>query len=96
MGKADFHYGVTGNGSKMKLVVNMVMGNMMCALGEGLALCQASELPADNEGGLLKVLDLGIMSGAVWESTRRWRRGRRDDTIHTGRTASSSSRAPKC
>jgi glyoxylate/succinic semialdehyde reductase len=78
MGKADFYYGVTGNGSKMKLVVNMVMGNMMCALSEGLALCQASELPADAEGGLLKVLDLGIMSNAVWKSTtRRWRGGRR-------------------
>ena len=48
-----------------------------CALGEGLALCQASDLPADAEGGLLKVLDLGIMSGAVWEATRRWRGGRR-------------------
>ena len=52
---------VQGNGSKMKLVVNMVMGNMMCALGEGLALCQASDLPADADGGLLKVLDLGIV-----------------------------------
>ena len=77
MGKADFYYGPIGAGSKMKLVVNMVMGNMMCALGEGLALCQASELPADADGGLLKVLDLGIMSGAAWEATRRWRGGRR-------------------
>ena len=67
MGKADFYYGATGAGSKMKLVVNMVMGNMMCALGEGLALCQASELPADNEGGLLKVLDLGIMSNGLFK-----------------------------
>ena len=67
MGKADFHYGATGNGSKMKLVVNMVMGNMMCALGEGLALCQASELPADADGGLLKVLDLGIMSNGLFK-----------------------------
>ena len=77
MGKADFYYGPVGAGSKMKLVVNMVMGNMMCALGEGLALCQASDLPADADGGLLKVLDLGIMSGAVWEATRRWRRSTR-------------------
>jgi 3-hydroxyisobutyrate dehydrogenase-like beta-hydroxyacid dehydrogenase len=51
----------------MKLVVNMVMGDMMCALGEGLALCQASELPADNEGGLLKVLDLGIMANGLFK-----------------------------
>ena len=67
MGKADFHYGATGNGSKMKLVVNMVMGNMMCALGEGLALCQASELPADADNGLLKVLDLGIMANGLFK-----------------------------
>ena len=26
-------------GTKMKLVVNMVMGTMMCAFGEGLHLC---------------------------------------------------------
>ncbi len=38
-----------------------------CALGEGLALCQASELPADNEGGLLKVLDLGIMANGLFK-----------------------------
>lgn len=67
MGKADFYYGPIGAGSKMKLVVNMVMGNMMCALGEGLALCQASDLPADAEGGLLKVLDLGIMSNGLFK-----------------------------
>ena len=67
MGKADFYYGATGAGSKMKLVVNMVMGNMMCALGEGLALCQASELPADAENGLLKVLDLGIMANGLFK-----------------------------
>ena len=54
----------------MKLVVHGHGGHDV-QLG-GLALCQASELPADAEG-LLKVLDLGIMSGAAWEATRRWR-----------------------
>ena len=67
MGKADFYYGATGAGSKMKLVVNMVMGDMMCALGEGLALCQASDLPADADNGLLKVLDLGIMANGLFK-----------------------------
>ena len=67
MGKADFHYGDVGSGSKMKLVVNMVMGNMMVALGEGLALCEASQLPADDEAGLLKVLDLGIMANGLFK-----------------------------
>ena len=52
----------------MKLVVNMVMGDMMCALGEGLALCQASELPADNgKRAALKVLDLGIMANGLFK-----------------------------
>ena len=74
----------------MKLVVNMVMGNMMCALGEGLQLCQASDLPADADGGLLKVLDLGIV--ARREATLD---GVEVDDKHR-RTASSSSRAPKC
>ena len=30
-------------------------------------MCQASELPADNEGGLLKVLDLGIMANGLFK-----------------------------
>ena len=67
MGKADFHYGDVGAGSKMKLVVNMVMGSMMVALGEGLALCEASQLPADDGAGLLKVLDLGIMANGLFK-----------------------------
>ena len=32
-----------------------------------MALCQASDLPADNEGGLLKVLDLGIMANGLFK-----------------------------
>ena len=31
MGKASFYYGEAGAGTKMKLVVNMIMGTMMCA-----------------------------------------------------------------
>lgn len=66
MGKADFLFGDVGAGTKMKLVVNMVMGDMMVALSEGLSLCGASGLPGDAEAGLLKVLDLGIMSNGMF------------------------------
>jgi len=59
MGKAAFLFGPVGQGSRMKLVVNMVMGVMMGALGEGVALCEAADLPADQ---LLQVLDLGAMA----------------------------------
>ncbi len=38
MGKAKFFLGPIGQGSKMKLAVNMVMGTMMTALGEGMAV----------------------------------------------------------
>ena len=66
MGKADFLFGDVGAGTKMKLVVNMVMGDMMVALSEGLSLCGAAGLPGDAENGLLKVLDLGIMSNGMF------------------------------
>lgn len=38
MGKASFFLGEAGQGAKMKLVVNMIMGSMMAAFSEGLAL----------------------------------------------------------
>lgn len=63
MGKADFFFGPVGQGSKMKLVVNMIMGDMMAALGEGLALSEAAGLSTDD---LLKVLDLGVMSNPMF------------------------------
>mmetsp|Transcript_22650 Transcript_22650/g.89900 ORF Transcript_22650/g.89900 Transcript_22650/m.89900 type:complete len:297 (-) Transcript_22650:129-1019(-) len=67
MGKAKFYFGDVGAGSRMKLVVNMVMGDMMVALGEGLALAQAAGLPCDAEAGLLKVLDLGVMANPLFK-----------------------------
>lgn len=47
MGKASFHLGPVGAGSKMKLVVNMIMGTMMGAFAEGMALCDAADLPQE-------------------------------------------------
>ena len=47
MGKAAYLFGPVGKGSQMKLVVNMTMGTVMASFAEGLALCEASDLPAD-------------------------------------------------
>ena len=38
MGKKSFYFTVLGQGAQMKLVINMIMGTMMTAFGEGLAL----------------------------------------------------------
>ena len=46
------------SGTKTKLVVNMVMGSMMAAFGEGISLADASGLDPTQ---LLQVLDLGVM-----------------------------------
>lgn len=58
MGKAKFFFGEVGKGTRMKLVVNMVMGSMMAAFGEGISLADASGLDPTQ---LLQVLDLGVM-----------------------------------
>jgi len=63
MGKAKFYFGPVGQGSRVKLVVNMIMGTMMSAFSEGLALGKASDIPLDS---LLQVLDLGAMSNPMF------------------------------
>jgi len=65
MGKAHFIFGDVGSGTKMKLVVNSIMGNMLVALGEGLALADKAGLPCDAQNGLLKVLELGVLSSPL-------------------------------
>jgi len=64
MGKASFLFGPVGQGSRMKLVVNMIMGTMMSAFSEGMALCSAADLPQDK---LLQVLDLGAMANPMFK-----------------------------
>lgn len=64
MGKAKFLFGAAGQGTRVKLIVNMVMGTMMGALAEGMALCKAADLPQDK---LLEVLDLGAMANAMFK-----------------------------
>ncbi|XP_034692067.1 glyoxylate/succinic semialdehyde reductase 1-like [Vitis riparia] len=63
MGKKSFFLGQVGNGAKMKLVVNMIMGSMMNAFSEGLVLADRSGL---NPHTLLDVLDLGGIANPMF------------------------------
>jgi 3-hydroxyisobutyrate dehydrogenase-like beta-hydroxyacid dehydrogenase len=63
VGKKIVYLGEVGQGARMKLVVNMVMGGMMTMLCEGLTLGARSGLePAD----ILDVLDAGAMSNPMF------------------------------
>ncbi|XP_047321865.1 glyoxylate/succinic semialdehyde reductase 1 [Impatiens glandulifera] len=64
MGKKSFFLGQVGNGAKMKLVVNMIMGSMMNAFSEGLSLADKSGL---NPQTLLDVLDLGAIANPMFK-----------------------------
>ncbi|CAN6802319.1 unnamed protein product, partial [Brassica oleracea var. botrytis] len=64
LGKKSFYLGQVGNGAKMKLVVNMVMGSMMNAFSEGLVLADKSGLSSDT---LLDILDLGAMTNPMFK-----------------------------
>jgi 2-hydroxy-3-oxopropionate reductase len=63
MGKKILFLGNTGNGARMKLVVNMVMGGMMAIFCEGLALGGKAGLdPAD----ILDVLGAGALANPMF------------------------------
>jgi glyoxylate/succinic semialdehyde reductase len=63
MGKKVLFLGETGNGARMKIVVNMVMGGMMTIFCEGLALAEKTGLGRTD---LLDVLDAGAMSNPMF------------------------------
>jgi len=63
MGKKIMFLGENGNGARMKLANNLVMGGMMIALCEGLALASRSGLDATQ---LLEVLDSGAVSNPMF------------------------------
>ncbi|KAM7496321.1 hypothetical protein LguiA_020735 [Lonicera macranthoides] len=63
LGKKSFYLGKVGNGAKMKLVVNMIMGSMINAFSEGLVLADKSGL---NPHTLLDVLDLGGIANPMF------------------------------
>jgi len=58
MGKKHLFLGEVGAGAKMKLVVNMVMGSMLAAYSEGIALADAADLQIDD------VMDV-VNNGAI-------------------------------
>jgi 3-hydroxyisobutyrate dehydrogenase-like beta-hydroxyacid dehydrogenase len=62
-GKLSLFLGETGNGARMKLVVNMIMGTMMTAFSEGVALADGAGLDVET---LLTVLDSGAMSNPLF------------------------------
>lgn len=63
MGKQSHFLGECGQGARMKLVVNMIMGTMLNSLAEGIALAEASEL---DTSALLNVLDNGAMKNPMF------------------------------
>jgi len=64
MGKASYLIGEeVGAGTRMKLVVNMVMGSMLTSLGEGLRLCDGAGL---DQSQLVEVLGLGAMANPMF------------------------------
>ncbi|MEW5301760.1 MAG: hypothetical protein WDW36_004598 [Sanguina aurantia] len=63
MGKRSFYLGATGAGARMKLVVNMVMGSMMGAFTEGLALAGKAGL---DQTQLLEILSLGAIANPMF------------------------------
>ena len=64
MGKKVLFLGEVGQGARMKLVVNMVMGGMMTMFCEGLALGERAGLQADD---ILDVLDAGAMANPMFK-----------------------------
>ncbi|MDR2550135.1 MAG: NAD(P)-dependent oxidoreductase [Desulfobulbus sp.] len=64
MGRLSLHLGdVVGQGAKMKLVVNLVLGTMMEILGESLALGEKCGLAGDQ---ILQVLAEGAMANPMF------------------------------
>lgn len=63
MGKVVHNLGAVGQAARMKLVVNMIMGSMMTAFGEGLALAEKAGLDPNE---LLAVLDEGAMANPMF------------------------------
>ncbi len=63
MGKKIFYLGNTGNAARMKLANNLVMGGMLTALSEGVALAAGSDLDIAQ---FLEVLDSGALSNPMF------------------------------
>eukprot|EP00931_Biecheleriopsis_adriatica_P034933 TRINITY_DN20145_c0_g1_i1.p1 TRINITY_DN20145_c0_g1~~TRINITY_DN20145_c0_g1_i1.p1 ORF type:complete len:293 (-),score=82.52 TRINITY_DN20145_c0_g1_i1:42-920(-) len=63
MGKRTFFLGEVGNGARMKLVINMVMGINMVALCEGLSVGQKAGLQGND---ILEVIKEGAIASPMY------------------------------
>ena len=63
LGKKILYLGAVGNGARMKLVVNMIMGGMMASFCEGLALGRKAGLAHVD---ILEVLDAGALANPLF------------------------------
>jgi len=63
IGKARHFFGAVGGGTRAKLVVNSLMGTMMAAFGESLALAEAVGLDGD---ALLEVIGQGAVQSPMY------------------------------
>lgn len=64
LGKLSLYLGAVGQGARMKLVVNMIMGGMMTAFCEGMALGQKGGLDGSQ---ILAVLDAGALANPMFK-----------------------------
>ncbi|MDR3579237.1 MAG: NAD(P)-dependent oxidoreductase [Oryzomonas sp.] len=64
LGKKRLYLGAVGQGARMKLVVNMVMGGMMTAFCEGMSLGQNGGLDGNQ---ILEVLDAGAIANPMFK-----------------------------
>jgi len=64
MGKKSFYFPETGQGAQMKLVINMIMGSMMTAVSEGLALGDKIGLSMTS---VLEVLAQGAINNPMFQ-----------------------------
>ena len=63
LGKKSFYFGEVALGAKMKLVINMIMGTMMTAFGEGLSLGEKAGLKMTD---IIDVLDQGVIANNMF------------------------------
>lgn len=63
LGKYKVYLGAEGNGASMKLVVNMIMGSMMTAFSEGLALGERAGL---DQKDILDVIAQGAITSPMF------------------------------
>ncbi|XP_037568758.1 putative oxidoreductase GLYR1 homolog isoform X2 [Dermacentor silvarum] len=62
IGRHAFYLGEVGNGSKMSLILNMLLGTTLAGLAEAMALCDRAEL---SQKDLLEILELGDLNSAI-------------------------------